>query len=297
MKPISSSLARLCLLFEELFVTMPSASTSATEGFVILPSSTRPIAGLPSKSIPGTSQPLRSTSSCTLFAPIALLSVGAFISRAYAKKQTRVRRSVQDVVGRADLLRASWWKLPLPFQGKRTEKGIATLDRVQEEDGSSPEEELRLLRATGPMKVAMLGTRECPFQHQQEIELLSEARVCRGDHIFTSGSSGTNASVIRGALRAGVPKLLTIVLPQSYSKQSKDSQVLLRKCIDSGVEVLPMPRNDNLPLAEAARICNSSVLEKVDRLVAFASHESTVYVSLIEEAKKNGVLATAFFLD
>lgn len=296
MKPISSLLAWLCLLSEEFFVTMSLASTSASEGFVFLPTAKNSIGSLPQKSA-GTTQALGNKSSCCLLTPIALLTAGALVGHKFGKKQAKVPRSVQDVVGRADLLRASWWKLPLPFQGKRTEKGIATLEKVQEEDGSSPEEELRLLRATGPMKVAMLGTRECPFQHQQEIELLSEARVCRGDHIYTSGSSGTNASVIRGALRAGVPKLLTIVLPQSYSKQSKDSQALLRKCVDSGVEVLPMPKNDNLPLAEAARICNSSVLEKVDRLVAFASHESTVYVSLIEEAKKNGVLATAFFLD
>merc|ERR1719424_2731003 len=78
------------------------------------------------------------------------------------------------------------------------------------------------------MKVAMLGTRECPYQHQQEIELLSEARVMRGDHIFTSGSSGTNASVIKGALKARRPELLTVVLPQSMKKQDKDSQSLLR---------------------------------------------------------------------
>lgn len=166
-----------------------------------------------------------------------------------------------------------------------------------DDGGASPEEELRLLRQTGPTRVAMLGTRECPYQHQQEIELLSEARVVRGDHIFTSGSSGTNSSVIRGALNAKNPRLLTVVLPQSFQKQDEDSQRLLRKCAQAGVKVQPMPENDSLPLAKAAQMCNTSVLAKVEKLIAFASHESSVYLSLIEEAKQQGVMATAFFLD
>lgn len=163
--------------------------------------------------------------------------------------------------------------------------------------GTSPEEELALLGKTGPLKVAMLGTRECPYQHQQEIELLSEARVARGDHIWTSGSSGTNSAVIRGALQARRPKLLTVVLPQSFEKQSKESQRLLRQCLNAGADVRPMSMNDHLPLAEAAALCNTHVLEKVDRLVAFASHESSVYLALVDEAKEKGVLATPFFMD
>ncbi|CAE8700641.1 unnamed protein product, partial [Polarella glacialis] len=168
-----------------------------------------------------------------------------------------------------------------------------------EEDGfgASPEEELNKLMKTGPMRVAMLGTRECPFQHQQEIELLSEARVSRGDHVFTSGSSGTNSSVIRGALKAGRPNLLTVVLPQSLNKQSQESQTLLKQCKNAGVKVFSLSENDKLSLADAACVCNTNVLQRVDRLVAFASHESPVYMRLIEEAKQAGVLATAFFMD
>jgi cysteine sulfinate desulfinase/cysteine desulfurase-like protein len=36
----------------------------------------------------------------------------------------------------------------------------------------------------------------------------------QGNHIFTSGATGTNAAVIRGALRAENQELLTVVLPQ-----------------------------------------------------------------------------------
>lgn len=47
------------------------------------------------------------------------------------------------------------------------------------------------------------------------------------NHIFTSGATGTNAAVIRGALKAEKPDLLTVVLPQSLSKQPPESQELL----------------------------------------------------------------------
>lgn len=49
------------------------------------------------------------------------------------------------------------------------------------------------------------------------------------NHIFTSGASGTNAAVIRGALRAEKPELLTVILPQSLKMQPPESQELLSK--------------------------------------------------------------------
>lgn len=49
------------------------------------------------------------------------------------------------------------------------------------------------------------------------------------NHIYTSGASGTNAAVIKGALRAEKPELLTVILPQSLKKQPPESQELLSK--------------------------------------------------------------------
>ena len=49
----------------------------------------------------------------------------------------------------------------------------------------------------------------------------------QGNHIYTSGATGTNAAVIRGALRAEQPDLLTVVLPQSLSLQPPESRELL----------------------------------------------------------------------
>lgn len=60
--------------------------------------------------------------------------------------------------------------------------------------------------------------------------LVSEAAtIAQDNHIYTSGATGTNAAVIRGALRAEKPHLLTVVLPQSRSKQPPESQELLEQ--------------------------------------------------------------------
>lgn len=63
--------------------------------------------------------------------------------------------------------------------------------------------------------------------------LASHARThCapQGNHIYTSGATGTNAAVIKGALRAAEGGgLLTVILPQSRSKQPAESQELLEQ--------------------------------------------------------------------
>lgn len=51
----------------------------------------------------------------------------------------------------------------------------------------------------------------------------------QGNHIYTSGAMGTNAAVIKGALRADAPDLLTVILPQSRDKQLQESQELLQQ--------------------------------------------------------------------
>ena len=58
------------------------------------------------------------------------------------------------------------------------------------------------------------------------------------NHIFTSGASGTNAAVIRGALRAEKPELLTVILPQSLKKQPPESRELLSKVRIPDISIL-----------------------------------------------------------
>lgn len=65
--------------------------------------------------------------------------------------------------------------------------------------------------------------------HQKLVEILSYAMVLADNHVYTSGSIGTNAAVIRGALKAGKPDKLTVILPQSLGKQPYESQELLEQ--------------------------------------------------------------------
>lgn len=59
--------------------------------------------------------------------------------------------------------------------------------------------------------------------------LMNDCVWLQGNHIFTSGATGTNAAVIKGALRANCPDKLTVILPQSLSKQPYESQELLQQ--------------------------------------------------------------------
>jgi hypothetical protein len=88
------------------------------------------------------------------------------------------------------------------------------------------------------------------------------------NHIYTSGAAGTNAAVIRGALRAERPELLTVILPQSLKKQPPESQELLSKVQN----VIEKPHNDHLPLLEASR---------------FVTHHSLPYT--VAKPRKDGL--------
>ncbi|GMI78860.1 hypothetical protein HRI_001555200 [Hibiscus trionum] len=110
-------------------------------------------------------------------------------------------------------------------------------------------QELLAIQQQGPRAIGFFGTRNMGFMHQELIEILSYALVITKNHIYTSGASGTNAAVIRGALRAEKPELLTVILPQSLKKQPPESQELLEKV----KTVIEKPYNDHLPLIEASR--------------------------------------------
>lgn len=121
----------------------------------------------------------------------------------------------------------------------------------------------------------------------------SYALVLSENHVYTSGAGGTNAAAIRGALRAERPDLLTVILPQSFAKQSRESQDLLKGVTD----LVTMPQNDNLSLDLASRICNSRLLGETDQLIAFAFHDSTTVIEATNEAKSLDMLVTVLYLD
>ncbi|CAI5486965.1 unnamed protein product, partial [Closterium sp. Naga37s-1] len=113
------------------------------------------------------------------------------------------------------------------------------------------------------------------------------------NHIYTSGAAGTNAAVIRGALRAEKAELLTVILPQSLGKQPPESQELLKK-VENLVE---KPHNDHLPLLEASRLCNMDILSEVEHVICFAFHDSRLLMETCQEAKDMGKIVTLFYLD
>ncbi|KAL3689542.1 hypothetical protein R1sor_015851 [Riccia sorocarpa] len=127
------------------------------------------------------------------------------------------------------------WKVSSYSEGIPTQAESVTgaTSTIQAEFKSPPDldylQELLAIQESGPRAIGFFGTRNMGFMHQQLIEILSYAMVITKNHIYTSGASGTNAAVIRGALRAESPELLTVLLPQSLKKQPPESQELLAK--------------------------------------------------------------------
>ena len=80
------------------------------------------------------------------------------------------------------------------------------------------------------------------------MELLASALAREGHNLLTSGGLGTNAAVIRGVL-AVKPSALTVVLPQSLSRQTKES----RQQMEHVLHLVEKPEHDHLPLQEASR--------------------------------------------
>jgi len=117
------------------------------------------------------------------------------------------------------------------------------------------------------------------------------------NHIFTSGATGTNAAVIRGALRAERPDLLTVVLPQSMEKQPPESQELLKQVQETGAKMIEMPDNDDLTLFEASSICNDDIISRVQQVICFAFHDSNLLLDTCHEAKMLRKIVCLFFLD
>ena len=186
----------------------------------------------------------------------------------------------------------------LPSQADSIVRGTGNAPQVLEAAPKPPSDleylqELIAIQQNGPKNIGFFGTRNMGFLHQQLIEILSYAMVLTNNHIFTSGATGTNAAVIRGALRAERPDLLTVVLPQSLSKQPPESQELLKK-----VEtVIEMPDNDDLTLFEASSLCNDDIISRVQQIICFAFHDSKLLLETCAQAKENKKMVTLFYLD
>ncbi|MGP1372628.1 MAG: DNA recombination-mediator protein A [Almyronema sp.] len=153
-------------------------------------------------------------------------------------------------------------------------------------------QELAVIQESGSKRIAILGSRHVPITHQRLIELMSYALVLGGNRILTSGATGTNSAVIRGATKAD-PNLLTVILPQSLSKQPRES----RDQLEQVMHLVENPENDSLSLAEASSLCNQEIISRCQQLICFAFHDSHTLLQTCNDAEDQRKLVTLFYFD
>jgi predicted Rossmann fold nucleotide-binding protein DprA/Smf involved in DNA uptake len=153
-------------------------------------------------------------------------------------------------------------------------------------------QELAAIQQTGSRRIALLGSRHVPIMHQQLIEMMSYALVLGGNHIVTSGATGTNSAVIKGAMRAD-SNLLTVILPQSLQLQPRESKEQLQQVM----HLVENAANDNLSLGEASAICNRDIIARCQQLICFAFHHSETLLKTCQEAEEQRKIVTLFYFD
>lgn len=121
---------------------------------------------------------------------------------------------------------------------------------------------------------------------------MSYALVLSGNQLITSGATGTNSAAIRGATRAD-PSLLTVILPQSLSRQPRESQDQLQQVM----HLVESPENDQLSLGEASALCNQEIVTRCQQLICFAFHDSQTLLKTCEEAEDQRKVVTLFYFD
>jgi predicted Rossmann fold nucleotide-binding protein DprA/Smf involved in DNA uptake len=153
-------------------------------------------------------------------------------------------------------------------------------------------QELATIQETGSKRIALLGSRHVPITHQRLIELLSYALVLSGNQLLTSGATGTNSAAIRGAMRAD-PNLLTVILPQSLSRQPRES----RDQLEQVMHLVENPENDQMSLAEASAACNQEIVSRCQQLICFAFHDSHTLLKTCQDAEDQRKVVTLFYFD
>ena len=153
-------------------------------------------------------------------------------------------------------------------------------------------QELAAIQQSGSKRIAILGSRHVPITHLRLIELMSYALVLGGNRLMTSGATGTNSAAIRGAMKAD-PNLLTVILPQSLSRQPRES----REQLDSVIHLVENSANDRLELAEASSLCNQEIISRCQQLICFAFHDSHTLLQTCKDAEEQRKIVTLFYFD
>jgi hypothetical protein len=153
-------------------------------------------------------------------------------------------------------------------------------------------QELAAIQQSGSKRVAILGSRHVPITHQRLIEMMSYALVLGGNRVLTSGATGTNSAVIRGAMKADA-NLLTVILPQSLSRQPRES----REQLEQVMHLVENSANDALSLAEASSLCNQEIISRCQQLICFAFHDSHTLLKTCQDAEDQRKIVTMFYFD
>lgn len=153
-------------------------------------------------------------------------------------------------------------------------------------------QELATIQQTGSKRIALLGSRHVPLTHQHLIEMMSYALVLSGNHLLTSGATGTNSAAIRGAMRAD-PNLLTVILPQSLERQPQES----RQQLEQVMHLVENSTNDQMSLAEASSLCNQEIVSRCQQLICFAFHDSHTLLQTCQQAEDQRKVVTLFYFD
>jgi hypothetical protein len=153
-------------------------------------------------------------------------------------------------------------------------------------------QELATIQQVGSKRFAVLGSRHVPITHQKLIEMMIYAMVIDGNRVITSGSTGTNFAVIRGAMRAD-PSLLTVILPQSLDRQPPESKDQLEQVM----HLVEHPENDTLSLGEASALCNQEIISRCQQLISFAFHDSHTVLQTCRDAEDQRKVVTMFYFD
>ena len=121
---------------------------------------------------------------------------------------------------------------------------------------------------------------------------MTYALVLSGNRVITSGATGTNSAAIRGAMKAD-SNLLTVILPQSLSRQPRES----RDQLEQVMHLVENPGNDTMSLAEASALCNQEIISRCQQLICFAFHDSHTLLRTCQDAEDQRKIVTLFYFD
>ena len=167
-----------------------------------------------------------------------------------------------------------------------------SLDLPELERVDTLAKELALLNDNGKRRIAILGSRHVPVVVIHLIELVARSLAQEGHSIFTSGSQGVNAAVIRGVLEVD-PSKLTVLLPQSLDRQPREIIDLLERVL----HLVENSDQDDMPLPLASSLCNRTIIARSDQLICLAFHDSETLISSCRVAEDMGKVVSLLFFD